>query len=61
MPDSDIDNVFNYVMESPENTNPNVLRNMLNNLKSGGGENSSGRVYIYESYYQFLFYMIIMW
>lgn len=54
MPNSDIDNVFNYVMESPENTNPNVLRNMLNNLKSGSGGSSSDHVYIYESYYNVL-------
>lgn len=29
------DEVFNYVMETPENTNPNVLRSLLNNLDSG--------------------------
>ncbi len=33
----DINDVFNYVMESPDNTNPNVLRSMLNSLESGGG------------------------
>ena len=30
-----VDEVFNYVMETPENTNPNVLRSLLNNLDSG--------------------------
>ena len=29
------DEIFNYVMETPENTNPNVLRSLLNNLDSG--------------------------
>ena len=29
------DEVFNYVMETPGNTNPNVLRSLLNNLDSG--------------------------
>lgn len=33
----DIDDVFNYVMNTPDNTNPNVLRSMLNNLEGGGG------------------------
>lgn len=33
------DEVFNYVMHSPENTNPAVLGSMLNGLESesGGG------------------------
>ena len=33
----DKNDIFEYVMNTPENTNPNVLRNMLNNLPSGGG------------------------
>ena len=28
--------IFDYVMNSPENTNPAVLGSMLNNLESGG-------------------------
>lgn len=37
-----IDEIFNYVMESPENTNPSVLKDMLNrlnvsNTNVGGG------------------------
>lgn len=31
-----VDDVFDYVMETPGNTNPNVLRSLLNNLDSGG-------------------------
>lgn len=29
--------IFDYVMESPENTNPAILRSMLNELSSGSG------------------------
>lgn len=29
--------IFNYVMNSPENTNPAVLRGMLNSIEGGGG------------------------
>ena len=29
--------IFNYVMHSPENTNPAVLGSMLNSLEEGGG------------------------
>ena len=29
--------IFDYVMESPENTNPAVLRSMLNELDGGFG------------------------
>lgn len=32
----DINDIFNYVMDTPDNTNPNVLRSMLNNLEEGG-------------------------
>lgn len=32
-----MDEIINYVMENPENTNPNVLRNMLENYNSSGG------------------------
>ena len=31
------DEIFNYVMNSPENTNPAVLRSMLNSIEEGGG------------------------
>ena len=37
---TNIDDVFNYVMESPENTNPAVLKSMLNGLDDGGGGSS---------------------
>lgn len=30
-----VDDVFDYVMETPGNTNPNILRSLLNNLDSG--------------------------
>jgi len=33
----DINDVFNYVMNTPDNTNPNVLRSMLNSIEGGGG------------------------
>ena len=33
-----MDEIIDYVMETPGNTNPNVLRGMLNN--SGGGSSS---------------------
>lgn len=39
-----VDDVFNYVMETPGNTNPNVLRSLLNNLDSGGS--SSGGILV---------------
>lgn len=41
----DINDVFNYVMESPDNTNPNVLRSMLNSLEGGG---SGGGAFIVQ-------------
>ena len=31
------DDVFNYVMNSPEDTNPAVLRSLLNGIQEGGG------------------------
>lgn len=31
------DEIFDYVMNSPENTNPAVLRSMLNSVRRGGG------------------------
>lgn len=31
------DEIFDYVMHSPENTNPAVLGSMLNSLEEGGG------------------------
>lgn len=32
----DREDIINYVMDSPDNTNPAVLRDMLNQLSSGG-------------------------
>lgn len=32
------DDVFNYVMNSPEDTNPAVLRSLLNGIEEGGTE-----------------------
>ena len=32
--------IFEYVTNSPENTNPAVLRSLLNSLDSGGGSNA---------------------
>ena len=29
--------IFDYVMNSPEDTNPAVLRGMLNSIEGGGG------------------------
>lgn len=34
---SEKDDVFDYVMNSPENTNPNVLHSLLDNIPEGGG------------------------
>lgn len=34
---SERDDVFDYVMDSPENTNPSVLRSLLNAIPEGGG------------------------
>ena len=31
------DDVFDYVMESPQDTNPTVLRSLLNGIQEGGG------------------------
>ena len=31
------EDIVNYVMDNPDNTNPAVLRDMLNQLSSGGG------------------------
>lgn len=31
------DEIIDYVLNSPENTNPNVLKGMLDQLDSGGG------------------------
>ena len=41
MPDKD--EIFDYVMNNPENTNPAILRGMLDNL--GGGSGSSGSLF----------------
>ena len=30
------EDVINYIMASPENTNPNVLKDMLNDIKEKG-------------------------
>lgn len=34
-----MDEIIDYVVETPQNTNPNILRGMLNNLSPGGGSN----------------------
>ena len=31
------EDIFNYVMDTPDNTNPNVLRSLLNGLEGGSG------------------------
>lgn len=36
----DTQTVLKYVMNSPENTNPNVLKGMLDQLSGGGGGSS---------------------
>lgn len=36
-----MDEVINYVMETPGNTNPNVLKGLLENYNEGGGSDSS--------------------
>lgn len=33
-----IDEIIKYAFESPENTNPNVLRSMLNEIEGEGGD-----------------------
>ncbi len=33
----DKEDIINYVMDNPDNTNPAVLKDMLNQLNSGGG------------------------
>ena len=35
---SPIDEIINYVMTTPHNTNPNVLRQMLVALQNDGGQ-----------------------
>lgn len=35
-----MDDIIDYIMQSPENTNPNVLRDMLENNNGGSGINS---------------------
>lgn len=40
---SNKDEIFEYVMNNPENTNPAILRGMLNNL--GGGSSSSDSLF----------------
>ena len=42
----DINDVFNYVMDTPDNTNPNVLRSMLNSLEGGGSGGGTLKVTI---------------
>ena len=34
----EIQDILNYVMHTPANTNPNVLKSMLNELSNGSGE-----------------------
>ena len=36
-----MDEIINYVMETPGNTNPNVLKGLLENYNEGGGSDSS--------------------
>ena len=43
------DEVFDYVMNSPEDTNPAVLRSLLNGIQEGGG--GGGDIY-YVSFHQ---------
>lgn len=38
----DIQEVINYVLTTPENTNPAILRGMLEQLSSGGGGGENG-------------------
>ena len=40
----DKEKIISYVMHSPENTNANILREMLNQLENGGGEDKSSDV-----------------
>lgn len=32
-----MDEIIDYIVETPQNTNPNILRSMLNNLSPGSG------------------------
>ena len=45
-----MDEIINYVNNSPENTNPNVLRGMLNNMdssqQSSGGSSGGGIFFV---------------
>ena len=41
---ADVDEVFDYVMNTPDNTNPAILRGMLNSL-AGGGSGGGGGIY----------------
>lgn len=36
-----MDDIINYTMENPNNTNPNVLRGLLENYSEGGGSGNS--------------------
>ena len=42
-----MDEIIDYVMETPQNTNPNVLRSMLENL-NGGSSESNNFVFTYD-------------
>ena len=35
-----MDEIINYAINSPENTNPNVLKSMLSSLNVGGGQSN---------------------
>lgn len=37
---NEVDKIMEYIMNTPENTNPAILRGMLKNLGSGGGGDS---------------------
>lgn len=43
-----MDEIINYVMDTPGNTNPNVLRGMLENSSGGGGDFKSIEVWRQE-------------
>ena len=48
-----MEEIIDYVTETPQNTNPNVLKGMLNKLASGeGGESGGSSILVVECYHE---------
>lgn len=44
-----MEEIINSVMQSPENTNPNVLRSQLNTIQGSGSSGGSGSELVYAT------------